>query len=110
MAYQQMDADYNPEGEGEGAEPVSNRKRRRQNVFSRAVKRNKPSFDPEGEKGFEEYFDEFYKLDYEDLIGGDLPCRFHYRQTVPNDFGLSAEEVMTTPTIECLINFVLYRF
>ena len=91
-----MDADYNPEWEEEGEEPVSKLKRRRQNLFSRALKRQKPSYDPEGEKGFEEYFDEYYKLDYEDLIGGDLPCRFHYRQTVPNDFGLTAEEVTST--------------
>lgn len=46
-------------------------------------------------KEIENIIDEYYKLDYEDLIGGDVPTRFKYIEVPSEDFGLSPAEILT---------------
>ena len=41
-----------------------------------------------------EQMDELYKLDYEDIVGGQ-PMRFEYAQVPAADFGMSVEDILT---------------
>ncbi|XP_076238119.1 protein KRI1 homolog [Calliopsis andreniformis] len=89
-----MDADYDPlKSAQEEIEGTKKRKRRRKTKFAELIAKEKPKFDPAQYKSYEEYFDKYYSLDYEDMIG-DIPCRFKYRKVVPNDYGLSVEEIL----------------
>ncbi|GAB6022285.1 hypothetical protein CHUAL_006411 [Chamberlinius hualienensis] len=91
-----MDGDFVPEKSSmelinETLKPKK-KSRRKRNKLKEALKKRKPVFDPD-DATYEQYLEEYYKLDYEDIIG-DLPCRFKYRNVVPNDFGLNVEEVL----------------
>lgn len=99
-----MDCDYNPiqakldkskvlQEELIESTKSKRKKKKRTSKLAEIIKMEKPSYDPDEEKTFEEYLDEYYKLDYEDIIG-DTPCRFKYVETTPNDFGLTIEEIL----------------
>lgn len=88
-----MDADYDASKSNHVEEDeMKKRKRRRKSKFAELMSQKKPKFDPQQYESYEEYFDKYYSLNYEDMIG-DIPCRFKYRKVVPNDYGLSVEEV-----------------
>lgn len=82
-----MDCDYDP-----NAAKKEKEKKKRNRYDKSSKKKEVEKFD-ENDKKYEKYMDELYKLDYEDMIG-DIPCRFKYRQVLPNSFGLSVEEVI----------------
>lgn len=89
-----MDADYDPAKslQEEMIDSSRKKKRRRRNKLAVAIAKEKPKFDPTENPSYQAYLDQYYALDYEDIIG-DQPCRFKYRNVVPNDYGLTLEEV-----------------
>merc|ERR1712071_18411 len=90
-----MDCDYDPNQANvdEMIDMSRSKKSRRKSVFAKRLESKKPIFNPEEHPNYEEYLEEYYKLDYEDIIG-DLPVRFKYRQVMANDFGLDTEEIL----------------
>lgn len=81
--------------------------RKRKSKFMEMLETQRPAFDPDDEKTFDEYLDEYYKLDCEDIVG-DVKCRFKYVETTPCDYGLSIEEVIK-PFL-CHLTFNLFLF
>eukprot|EP00316_Scyphosphaera_apsteinii_P013081 CAMPEP_0119334050 /NCGR_PEP_ID=MMETSP1333-20130426/86557_1 /TAXON_ID=418940 /ORGANISM="Scyphosphaera apsteinii, Strain RCC1455" /LENGTH=213 /DNA_ID=CAMNT_0007344267 /DNA_START=3 /DNA_END=644 /DNA_ORIENTATION=- len=45
-------------------------------------------------KTTQQYMDEYYALDYEDLIGGDMPTRFKYRAVESTGYGVTDQELL----------------
>lgn len=87
-----MDADYDPTAEAKSKKVDSKKKKKGRNKNVELPK-EKPKFDPEIHSSYQEYIDRYYALDYEDMIG-DIPCRFKLRKSIPNNYGLTIEEIL----------------
>lgn len=99
-----MDCDYDPVAAAErqkksfqdeiidSTRSNKRRHRKRKSKFMEMLETKRPPYNPDDQKSFNEYLDEYYKLDCEDIIG-DVKCRFKYVETTPCDYGLSIEEV-----------------
>lgn len=92
--YDESQPDQKKSFQDEMIESTRKRKRgKRKSKFMEMLELERPPFNPDDNKTFNEYLDEYYKLDCEDIIG-DVKCRFKYVETTPCDYGLSIEEVI----------------
>uniref|UniRef100_A0A914Z838 Protein KRI1 homolog n=1 Tax=Panagrolaimus superbus TaxID=310955 RepID=A0A914Z838_9BILA len=81
------------QGEAERKDKNSSRKKKRNSKFKDVIHKKKPVFDP-NEKTFDDYFSEYYSLDYEDIIADNLRTKFKYRNVPANSYALSTEEIL----------------
>ncbi|XP_035435752.2 protein KRI1 homolog [Spodoptera frugiperda] len=97
-----MDADYDPKKaranlleEVQKTLGKKRRNRKKKSKLAELLTTEKPKFVPTvADKTYDQYMEEYYKMDCEDVIGGDLPTRFKYREVVPCDYGLTVEEIL----------------
>ncbi|KAI8086583.1 KRI1-like family C-terminal-domain-containing protein, partial [Halteromyces radiatus] len=83
-----MDADYLPGGE-KYEETKKNKKGKKRALENDQQEKPKPK-----DAEYNKLVDDYYALDFEDVIGGDLPTRFKYTKTEPEDFGLTPVEIL----------------
>ena len=82
-----MDADYLPGGDKYQGQAPTKKSIAPEEVESK-------------QKKFKDLMDEYYALNYEDVVGGDLYTRFKYAKTEPQDYGLTAEEILLADDAE----------
>lgn len=87
-----MDADYLPGGE-KYEEQQQNKKKKDKGKGKEKADSFKDNSNIK-DKEYDKLMDEYYSLDFEDVIGGDLATRYKYIQTEPEDFGMTPEEIL----------------
>lgn len=66
--------------------------------LSKAI-RKKKTVDPSllaAKEDINKKLEELYSMDFEDIIGGDIPCRFNYTSVPACDYGLSVGEILNS--------------
>ncbi|KAI9208827.1 KRI1-like family C-terminal-domain-containing protein [Polychytrium aggregatum] len=81
-----MDADYLPGGDKFGQLKTKKKDKKE-------TKKGAKGSDKDGEMSLGKYLEEYYNLDYEDMVG-DQPTRFKYTQVEPETYGLSGVEIL----------------
>lgn len=96
-----MDCDYDPSMDKRAKKQTRAAKRKEKKKLlvneeniNEAINDNKiiPKYN-KAMGSFEKYIDEYYSLDCEDVVSG-VPTRYTYNKVLPNDYGLTIEEVL----------------
>ncbi|KAI9013392.1 KRI1-like family C-terminal-domain-containing protein [Phycomyces nitens] len=90
-----MDADYLPDGPSYKKES----KKRKHQETTEEEEEGLPARKRQAQEEYKRLMEEYESLGFEDVIG-DLPTRFKYTHTEPEDFGLTAEEILLADDAE----------
>ncbi|KAL0073519.1 KRI1-like family C-terminal-domain-containing protein [Phycomyces blakesleeanus] len=91
-----MDADYLPDGPSYKKDS----KKRKRDGAAEEEEESLPARKRQAQEEYKRLMEEYESLGFEDVIGGDLPTRFKYTHTEPEDFGLTAEEILLADDAE----------
>jgi protein KRI1 len=81
--------------ESEDEEPISEAQAKVMKKAAKSIaKLAKKAAEDDRRQKMSEYLDEYYQLDYEDMIGGEIPCRFKYQKVKATTFGLKVRDLI----------------